>query len=131
MQVHLLPPAGRWAGRAAARGGGRGGEEEVEEAEEKMEEGEEEVEEGGEGKSRGGGRGAGGRGAGGRGEERGEESANFQFEGIVGSSHGLRRAPHLSAARAPALASRPRDPRARHSPLASRRAGAAEARPPW
>lgn len=25
------------------------------------------------------------------------ESANFQFEGIVGSSHGLRLAPHLSA----------------------------------
>lgn len=28
----------------------------------------------------------------------GEESANFQFKGIVGSSHGLRLAPHLSAA---------------------------------
>lgn len=42
-----------------------------------------------------------GRGAGGE-----EESANFQFEGIVGSSHGLRQMPHLSAARAPALGSR-------------------------
>lgn len=34
-----------------------------------------------------------------------EESANFQFKGIVGSSHGLRLAPHLSASRAAKLSS--------------------------
>lgn len=50
------------------------------------------------------------------GQRRGAESANFRFESIVGSSHGLMRAPHLSAAPAPALASRPRVPRARPSP---------------
>lgn len=50
------------------------------------------------------------------GEGRGEESANFRFEGIVGSSHGLRRAPHLSPAPAPALGSRPRVHCSRHSP---------------
>ncbi|XP_023078033.2 AP-1 complex subunit sigma-3 isoform X1 [Piliocolobus tephrosceles] len=44
----------------------------------------------------------------GRRQPRWEESENFQREGIVGSSHGLSRAPHLSAAPAPALASRPR-----------------------
>lgn len=49
----------------------------------------------------------------GGGRPRGEESANFLFKGIVGSSHGLRRAPHLSAARAPALGSGPRVLRAR------------------
>lgn len=37
----------------------------------------------------------------------GEESANFQFKGIVGSSHGLRLAPHLSAARAATVSSGP------------------------
>lgn len=37
---------------------------------------------------------------------RGEESANFQFEGIVGSSPGPRQMPHLSVAPAPALGSR-------------------------
>lgn len=41
---------------------------------------------------------------------RGEESANFQFKGIVGSSHGLRLEPHLSAARAATLSSGPRIP---------------------
>lgn len=40
----------------------------------------------------------------------GEESANFQFKGIVGSSHGLRLAPHLSAARAATVSSGPRIP---------------------
>lgn len=54
---------------------------------------------------------------GGAGGAGGEESANFQFEGIVGSSRGLGRMPHLSAAPAPALGSRPRVHRARHSAL--------------
>lgn len=36
---------------------------------------------------------------------RGEESANFHFKGIVGSSHGLRLAPHLSAGPAAELSS--------------------------
>lgn len=40
----------------------------------------------------------------------GEESANFQFKGIVGSSHGLRLAPHLSAARAATVSSGSRIP---------------------
>uniref|UniRef100_F6QE02 Adaptor related protein complex 1 subunit sigma 3 n=7 Tax=Artiodactyla TaxID=91561 RepID=F6QE02_BOVIN len=84
---------------------------------EEQEEGEEEGKEGGAaGWGRKCGR-EGARGAGGEGElRRGAEPANFRFEGIVGSSHGLMWAPHLSAAPAPALASRPRVPRARPSP---------------
>lgn len=84
---------------------------------EEQEEGEEEGKEGG---AAGWGRKCGREGAGGAGGEgelrRGAEPANFRFEGIVGSSHGLMWAPHLSAAPAPALASRPRVPRARPSP---------------
>lgn len=66
----------------------------------------------------------GGRRKGGRDNARGgrgigwEESANFQFESIVGSSHGLRRGPHLSAAPAPALRSGPPLHCSRHSALA-------------
>lgn len=44
-----------------------------------------------------------GRSRGGGAARRGVESANFQFEGIVGSSQGLRLAPHLSAGPAATL----------------------------
>lgn len=82
---------------------------------EEREEGEEEGKVGGEAGRKCGSEGAGGAGGEG-GQRRGAESANFRFEGIVGSSHGLMQAPHLSAAPAPALASRPRVPRPRSSP---------------